>query len=406
VVGALFIILTLNAGITFYGLSAYITALTDHGKFSLTDATIGPSIAFGTAGITGLFVARLLTSVDIRVVMVVGVALTGLMLALIGYVETRWELWGLFLVFGFGSAGFSLLPASTMVVRWFPASPSQPMAIMSTGFGVGGTLIPPILSAVIGRLGLAYAAMLFGAVLLAAVTALTLVLVRNPQGYAPQAKPALHGPRDSAERLLPALSRRAFVFIGIAYMFFFMSQVGLVTHMLSLGRDRHVEGALALSALAISGLVFRIAGIPFVSRFGLRVFTLTFASIQVASLLVLALAFTTPLLIVGAIMFGSTIGNLTVSLPLNVHRAFGTTRFAQAYARLSLVATVGTTAAPALVGALRTNLGDYGGALLLIACGSLVGAVLLAMLPRATDIEVPVNPSELADTSRVAHTSK
>jgi hypothetical protein len=295
-----------------------------------------------------------------------------------------------------------------MVVRWFPAAPSQPMAIMSTGFGVGGTLIPPVLNYVIGRLGLAQAAVLFGAVLIAAVTALAVVLVRNPESYAPQPTPARRGPKDPAERLLPALPRRAFVFIGVAYLFFFMSQVGLVTHMLSIGRDRHLDGAPALSALAISGLVFRIAGIPFVSRFGLRVFTLTFASIQVAALLVLSLAFTTPLLILGAIMFGSTIGNLTVSLPLNVHRAFGTTRFATAYARLSLVATIGTTAAPALIGALRTNLGDYSAALLLIACGSAAGTVLVALLPRATEVEIPdaVIPTQLADTSRVAQTSK
>jgi hypothetical protein len=188
-------------------------------------------------------------------------------------------------------------------------------------------------------------------------------------------------PKVMAEGVLPSQRTRAFVLLGIAYGLLFMSQVAVVTHMLTIGRDRHLDAPLALSALALSNLVFRIVCIPFLARAGVRIFALTFVVIQVAALIVLATASSLVGLIVGAILFGATVGNVTVSQPLSVHRAFGVLRYPDAFARLFLFTTVGTTAAPALVGALYTAFHGYTWPLLMLACASTLGGILLFAVP-------------------------
>jgi Major Facilitator Superfamily len=382
VVAALFVIVTVNAGFTFYGLSAYITALTEHGRFTLTQATLGPTISFGVAGLTGIFVARLLKVVDTRLIICSGVLLTASMVALMGHVQTPWQLWTLFGVFGLGSAGFSMLPASTLVLRWFGDAPARAIAITSTGFGVGGTVIPPFLAVGMARYGLAAMGLAVAAVMIVTVFLATILFVRSPSRTAIGTSRAQAGPRGAREEgVLPSQRTRAFVLIGVAYGLLFMSQVAVVTHMLTIGRDRHLDAPIALSALALSNLVFRIACIPFLARAGVRIFTLTFVVIQVAALIVLATASTMAALIVGAILFGATVGNVTVSQPLSVHRAFGVARYPDAFARLFLFTTVGTTAAPALVGALYTAFHGYLWPLLMLSCASTLGGILLFAVP-------------------------
>src|SRR6202022_3660145 len=131
----------------------------------------------------------------------------------------------------------------------------------------------------------------------------------------------------------------------------------------------------------LSNLIFRIVCIPFLARAGVRIFALTFVAIQVVALVVLATASTMAALVVGAILFGAPVGNVTVSQPLSVHRAFGVARYPDAFARLFLFTTVGTTAAPALVGALYTSFHGYLWPLLMLSCASTLGGLLLLAVP-------------------------
>jgi MFS family permease len=390
VVAALFVVLAVNAGFSFYGLSAYVSALTEHGRFSLTQATIGPTISFGVSGLAGPIVARLLRVIDIRILLCTGAVVTGSMLAAMGHVQTPWQLWSVFACFGLGSSLFSMLPASALVMRWYGAAPGRPVAIVSTGFGAGGTLVPPFLTVAIGHYGLAAAGPALAAIVIGTVFVTTLLFVRRPAG--PTAPDEAHQQSNASaqsEGVLPALRQRAFLLIGIGYGLLFLNQVGIVTHLLTVGREQHLNGAAALSALALSNLVFRIACIPFLARAGVRRFALTFVVLQVAGLLLLALASTTIALIAGAILFGSTIGNLTVSQPLTVHRAFGVARYASVFARSFLFITAGTTAAPALFGALHAALGGYTWPLLLAGCSSAVGGLLLFLVPSAATPPAP-----------------
>jgi hypothetical protein len=70
-----------------------------------------------------------------------------------------------------------------------------------------------------------------------------------------------------------------------------------------------------------------------------------------------------------------------VSQPLSIHRAFGVARYPSAFARLFLFTTVGTTAAPALVGVLYAAFHGYTWPLLLLGCGSTLGGLLVLAVP-------------------------
>ena len=92
-VAGLFIVLTISSGLGFYNLSVYINVLSQARGFAVSEVSAAVSLFFLVGGVSGIWVARLFESVDVRIVMTGGAALGGLSLALIGGVEHVWQLY-------------------------------------------------------------------------------------------------------------------------------------------------------------------------------------------------------------------------------------------------------------------------------------------------------------------------
>jgi len=70
-----------------------------------------------------------------------GGVIGGVSLAALGQVEQQWQLFVVYAVFGVAFAAAGLVPATTVVTRWFHERRSVALSVASTGLSVGGILI-------------------------------------------------------------------------------------------------------------------------------------------------------------------------------------------------------------------------------------------------------------------------
>ncbi len=386
VVAAVFVLLTVSAGLGFYNVTVYLRALIAEQGFSLGATSAATAMFFCVNGVAGVPVARLLARYDPRTTITAGALLGSLALALLGRVTELWQLYAVYTLFGAGFAASSLVPGTTIVTRWFARRRALALSIASTGISVGGIVVTPLSAALINRYGLGTVMpWLAGAYLAGVVPVAWLVLRPDPaaRGLEPDGDPAPPAgapaaPAGTAYR--DAVSSRFFAAVTAAYVLLMFAQVGGIAHLFNLVSERRGEpaAALAVSVLAASSLAARLAGGVALGRWSATAFTLVLAVLQGIALAVVAAATATPAVLAGAVIFGVTVGNLLMLHPLLLAEAFGVRDFARVYARSQLVATAGIASGPLLVGAIAGRTGGYTLALALAALASAAGAAVLA----------------------------
>ncbi|MBB6473344.1 MFS transporter [Sphaerisporangium rubeum] len=374
-VAGVFVVLAVSTGAGFYSSSAYITALTTERGFDLTTASFGPTASFVVAGLCGIPAAWLLPRLRVRAMLLVGAAGTAAGLFLLGRADTAAALWGAFALMGAAGALMTVVPGTSLIARWFDPAPGKAITIATTGMSAGGALVPPGTVFLVQRYGFEAAAGLLGLLTIAVVAVVAAVVREPPVVRSPVASTGAARAAAADGTTWPAWT---FPVVSVAFGLLMLSQVGTITHLLSIANDRGVQGAeFALTALAVSSVCGRLAGIAVSARLGLLRFSLVIAALQAASLVLTAVADGLTAFVAGAALLGVTVGNAVVLMPLHTLAVYGLPRFDPMFARLNLVSTGGTAGGPVLLGILHGVLDGYRAPLLLLAAGSGLACVLL-----------------------------
>ena len=387
VVAGVFVMLLVTAGIGFYGLSVYLRALTVEQGFSLSAVSGATAVFFLVSGLTGLAVASYMATRDPRPMIAAGALVSGLSLALLGRVEQVWQVYVVYALFGAGFAASSLVPGTTLVTRWFTRRRSVALSVASTGLSAGGVLLTPVVATAIDRHGLEAVAPWLGLALVIGVVPATWLLLRaSPQALGLQPDGDPEPPPGSPPAFLgtlatEALRTRFFAAVTAAHLLAMMAQVGGIAHLFNLVAERADSGQakLALSLLAVSSLVGRLAGGWFVARTSMRGFALVLMVVQAGALAGLATVHGDAALLALTVVFGLTVGNLLMLHPLLLAERFGVRDYARIYSRSQLVATLGVAVGPFAIGGLHDLLGGYGAAFALAGLASVVAAAVLAV---------------------------
>ena len=114
------VVQAVSSGLGFYNMSVYMTEYARTLSVPLADISFAVSLFFIVGGVAGIYVARLLDRIHVRWVMTAGALLGGGSLALVGEAESLWQIYLLFMLFGAGNSGVSLVVATTLVTQWFP----------------------------------------------------------------------------------------------------------------------------------------------------------------------------------------------------------------------------------------------------------------------------------------------
>jgi len=406
---ALLVMLTFASGLSFYNHAIILNALARQPEFSVQSASIAVSLFFLSGGFAGLWVARWVNDYDPRFCICFGAAICCASLVALGWISAVWQLYLLYLFFGVGFSASNLIPATTLVTRWFHKKRARALSIASTGLSLGGVLVTPVCALLVEDLGLQKAGPVMGVMYLIGVVPVCLIWLRaSPESLGMRAdgeqsdineipdtlsisnredsSPARWVDAQQATIRLPegvsfrdARRGKLFWCISTAYIFLMMAQVGGISHQYGLARELLTEGqtALAVAILPIASIFGRLAGGWLIEQTSIRSFAISMMSLQVVSLMLLSAGFTPLTLCLGLASFGVTVGNLLMLQPLLVAEAFGVREYPRIFAVSNFMSSWGTASGPALLGLVyAASNGVYGAAYMIAAAAGLAGLFL------------------------------
>jgi len=386
-VAGLFVILAFSSGFGFYNHAVLIQALAESGRFSVETASSGVSLFFLVSGIAGIGLAPLLDRFDVRLIICVGAGLSGLGLWSVGQIDTVWELYVVYTLFGLGFCASGLLPATTLIARWFVIYRARALSIASTGLSVGGMLMTPLSAYWVKVYGLQDAVALQALVFILGVVPITIWLLRSSPA-------ALELMPDGAEwRSQPqkttGLSFEAgirdpfFWWLNIAYVFLMAAQVGAIAHQYGLIAERLSESLLAtaLMVLPLSSVIGRLLGGFILDSLPMYGFTFLMMLGQALALLLLAFAQTHYGVFAGLALLGMTVGNLLMLQPLIMAQRYGLKAYSRLFSWANLLSVLGVGLGPGLLGWLFGLSGGYQLPFLFAAgCGAMAAMIFLGCL--------------------------
>ncbi|MEM9039103.1 MAG: MFS transporter [Actinomycetota bacterium] len=397
VVAGCFTVLLVNAGLAFYGLAVYLNAFSKERGWTLGSISLAVTIFFVVGGICGVWAGRLIARYDVRYVIAVGGVIAGGSLAVVGQVEQRWQLYATYVLFAVGFAFAGLVPATTVVTRWFHAKRSVALSVASTGLSAGGIVITPFAKQLIDDRGLAASTPWLGLVYVLITVPVALFVIRpDPvaDGFAPDGARLAVGatpPPAGGMAFDDAVVTRFYRFVTWGYVLALGAQVGGIQQLVKLVEDRTDESTaqFAITALATTSVIARLVGGRLVAVVAMTPFTAVLAALQAGALVGLAWTSTTWLMFVFIIVFGATVGNLLMMQPLLVAERFGVRDYPRIFGRSQAVGIIGVAGGPLLIGWLFDRFGDYDWPYSITAVLCLVGACIIgAAGPAEVDSDV------------------
>lgn len=379
VVGAAFLLLMANSGFIFYGQAVYLDALTDERGFSTGAASLGQSIVFVVGGLVGPRIGRLITERDVRLVVLGGLVTSWLAVVLLGRVVELWQLYLVNVALGVGFSAAGLVPATTVITRWFEVRRSVALAIASTGLSVGGLTFTQLAGWWIDRDGLELATPWLVVVWAACTLPVVPLLWPSPEHRGVLASGAVAGAASLGAPYDVAVRSRFFKAVTAGYVLVLGMQVGGITHLVKLGDERAGDGTggRLIAGLTIASVVARLIGGVVADRRPLLTLAVSFAATQGVALALLSQVRSDLLLVLCAVLFGATIGNLLMLQPLLFADAMGAREYARIFALNQLIVVAGVALGPFLLGSLH-DLASYEASYLVAGglCG--VGTLLLS----------------------------
>ncbi len=399
IVGACFLIALYTIGVVFYGFTAVFEPLVHEFGWSYAQVSLASSIRGLEAGLLAPVVGMLIDRWGPRKLIFGGVVFTGLGLIIFSQMTSlaMFYLASVLMAIGLSSSGVSVM--MTAVTHWFRKKAGLAIGIMVSGYGASGLIVPVVVGLVdtyewrTAMLVLALGVFIVG-------LPLSLVIRHKPEqyGYFPDGikpdtsrhdagAPAVTAGAESSTGLRKAMRSRVFWFIVLALVPQFIVVTAVVTHVMpylsSLDIPRSTSGlvATAIPLLSIGG------------RFGFGWLTDRFdaSKLMVVALIMLALGLVcfefvatgwTWLLVPSLTLFGIGYGGNITLLGILVVRYFGRGNFGAILGWIWGILLVGNVAGPPVAGWVFDNYGSYQWVWLSFAALVVVGAVIMANIPK------------------------
>lgn len=396
VVGAAFAVALFGWGAGFYGPAIYLHAVqeTRGWSVSLVSAAITTHFLFGALAVARL--AALHRRFGLVAVTRAGGIAAALGLPGWALAEAPWQLFAATAFTGFAWAATGGAALNAIVAPWFVRRRPAALSLAYNGASAAGVVMTPLWVALIALAGFGGAALLVGAVMALALwwiagrfLAPTPAMVgQAPDGGAPGTTPAPVS--DAAPLTASPWRERRFVTLAAGNGIALFAQLGLIAHLFSLLVPQIGEGGagLAMAAATSAAILGRLClGWLLAPGADRRRWAAANIALQILACLVLLAADGAPaLLLLGVVLFGFALGNVTTLPPLIVQQDFAAADTARIVGLVTASGQALYAFAPALFGLLR-EVDASGSALFLAAAvAQLVAAVALLAGRRARSI--------------------
>lgn len=397
IVAAAVTIILYTGGIVHFGFTAVFEPLTEEFGWSYAKVSLASSLRGFEMGLLAPLIGLLVDKLGPRKLIFTGSLFIAAGFVILSRISTLGGFYGSFLLIATGMSTCSGTVLLTAVTNWFRRKAGIAIGIVSSGFGLGGLMVP-IITLLIDSIGWRTAMLVVGLGMLVIVLPLSFVVRHKPEQYgylpdgdreAPAADGEIKAPSADKEHSVPArkaLRGRIFWQIAVASACHAFVIGAVVTHMMpylsSVGISRSLSSVMAfiLPLVSIGG---RLGSGWLIGRMGSRfVFSFSFVLIVVGSLI---FAFVNagrqwllmPFVI--ALSFGWGLSVTTRTTLLREH--FGRANFGTIIGATFGVMMVGNVTGSPLAGRVYDTLGSYQAAWLSYAAVALLGAVLVFTVP-------------------------
>ena len=365
-----------TVGVGYYGQSVFLKPLRDEHGWSASIVSAASGMYFVVSGLAAFSVGPHLDRIGPRRFMLAGAVLTGAAAIALGHIDARWQLFACYAVmavaFGIGAG----VATSSLLTKWFIDSRARALSVASTGVSLGGAVLVPVGSALIGRGGLELAAPVLGiAVIVVAVPILLTVVSAEPAllGLHPDgrdAEQAAERARTSAAGQYRRWTRRdaarttPFWALVVGFALALGAQTGVLIHQLAFLQGDGQLGSRSAAALAVTTTtVGSIVARLVVGGFADKADKLRLAVFFVALQSLMALSYTfvhsTIGLYLAALVFGFTVGNVYMLQSLVTGEVFGLVSYGSIYGVIALAGSLGSACGLLFTGWALDTSGGY-----------------------------------------------
>jgi MFS family permease len=370
VVAAAFVLAVFGWGLGFYGPPVYLHAVREARGWSLALVSTAVTVHF----LVGALIVANLPKLHARFglprmtkagAVILGIGVTGWAMA-----ELPWQLFAATLLSGAGWATCGAAAVNAIIAPWFARTRPAALAMAYNGASIGGVIFSPLWVFAISELGFPLAAGLIATIMIVIVWVLAdVVFAQTPErlgqrpdgdsvhddGKAPVAVTAPTAaplPGGQLWRDLRFLTLAAGMALGL------FAQVGLLAHLFSLlvpPLGAQMAGLVMGGATAAAVTGRTLVGWLMPAGADRRLIVATALAVQIAGAVALVLADGSDvlLLLLGVLLFGSGIGNITSLPPLIAQVEFVRADVPRVVALIVALAQAGYAFAPAVFGLIR-----------------------------------------------------
>ena len=392
-------VLFVSVGIGYYSFAVFLKPLENEFGWSRTALSGAMSLVFLVSGILAPVVGRWCDTYGSKKIMMFSSIPLGACFILLSLVQTLWHFYAVNFLLALFLAGTFMVPASTLITKWFTKKRGIAMALILCGVSVGGLVLSPLLSYIIISHGWRMAYVCAGLIVwLIILPSVGFVIKSTPQemGLSPDGEESpveeqlttVAPAREAQEwTLATALRAPLFWFVALGFSFVALGRVGVTTHQVAYLTDIGIEPMAAATALGFTAgiaIVGRLAVGYLADRISKKLLTVISFALEAVGVVILMQTKDMRLVWLYVVVFGIGGGGEVTIRPLLTGDFFGSASFGAIFGAMQLPLQVGTAIGPLLAGYIFDITTSYHLAftLFLITYSIAIIAILLARRPR------------------------
>lgn len=344
-------------GTLFYMFSLLLEHFERDLSLTRVDAALAFSLALLTEGMLAIVVGRMIDAGRARAVMCMGSLLAGASFVALAFVQSRWQLYAVWVVAGIAMSGALYQPAFSVLIRRYPHDYRRAIITLTFLGGLASTVFIPLGAWLISLRGWREAVAIIGSLQFFICLPIHAWWLRGEPG------PQAHHTGASAKKLVEFTHH--FPFWGLALFFVLFS--GITTamggHLVSILRERNLPEAWVIAIPASIGAL-QVAGrlLLFFTERNMDVHKANrwIPTLLPAALFVLALGLQSPwVAIFYALLYGMANGMITIVKATAMATYVSRERAASLNGLLGFPTAIARAVAPSMLAALWAATGNY-----------------------------------------------
>ena len=359
-----------TGGAFFYGFTVFVDPMVEAFDWTYLAISLAASFRSVEMGVAAPIMGFLVDRIGPRKLVFFGGLVGGLGFILLSRTSSLAMFYGVFIVLSIGFSACASVVLTTAVANWFHRRVSLAMGLTTTGFGMGGLLLP-VLVWLINHYQWQTTLVILGIGTWLTIPLFALVIRHKPEQYGylpdgdtqlPDSQAAEIGSPETEFEAGQALRTRAFWLLSMVLAIQSMGMNGVILHVMPYLSDvKLAKGSAALVAtfIPLLSIVGRL-GLGWLGDVFAKKHVLALAlGFQTVGLLVFCYAPTLWSLIVFLITFSTGYGGAIALRPAIQREYFGRDAFGSIQGMIMAIMTLGGIIGPVFTGWVRDTKADY-----------------------------------------------